>query len=99
MFRIEELDVGRDEYFVIEDSFVKFFKVVIAAIWVIHFGLFVITICMSGQDTIHSMFDHINTFLQVGFYMILGNFYFWTEMNVMWLMFLRHKYEFKRHAC
>ena len=44
------------------------------------------------------LMDRISIIYQLGFYLISANFYFWTEVRILWLMFRYHKFEFERHA-
>ena len=40
----------------------------------------------------------VSTIFQLAFYMISANLYFWTQVNTLWFMFRKHKFEFRRHA-
>ena len=42
--------------------------------------------------------DRVSIMLQLGFYLISANLYFWVDVKVLWLMFRGHKFEFERHA-
>ena len=58
-------------------------------------GLFVVTQLIEYGGTVVEITSSV---IQVWLYVSLGNMYFWTQLNLCYLMWTKHRFEFYRHS-